>query len=212
MTQFPGRTVGVALALGVVAARSSAQEPVAEARALLKTIVEINSTHERGSTTPIARLLAGRFTAAGFPVADVQVLGPGPRKQNLVVRWRAAASTQKPILFISHLDVVEAKREDWATDPFKFVEKDGYYYARGIWDDAERYLGQAIANYVTLLNPELLVLGGGVMTTVPGLAPALERQVRAQATVLSRDVRVALAGLGDSSAIFGVADRVWGHG
>ena len=137
MTQFPGRTVGVALALalGVLAARSSAQEPVAEARALLKTIVEINSTHERGSTTPIARLLAGRFTAAGFPAADVQVLGPGPRKQNLVVRWRAAASTQKPILFISHLDVVEAKREDWATDPFKFVEKDGYYYARGIWDD-----------------------------------------------------------------------------
>ena len=83
--------------------------------------------------------------------------------------------------------------------------------ARRIWDDAERYLGQAIGNYVTLLNPELLVLGGGVMTTVPGLAPALERQVRAHATVLSRDVRVALAGLGDSSAIFGAADRVWGQ-
>ena len=87
----------------------------------------------------------------------------------------------------------------------------GDAFARGIWDDAERYLGQAIANYVTLLNPELLVLGGGVMTTVPGLAPALERQVRQHATVLSRDVRVALAGLGDSSAIFGAADRVWGH-
>ena len=55
------------------------------------------------------------------------------------------------------------------------------------------------------------MLGGGVMTTVPGLAPALERQVRAHATVLSRDVRIARAGLGDSSAIFGAADRVWGH-
>ena len=84
-------------------------------------------------------------------------------------------------------------------------------FARSIWDDAQRLLGQAIANYVTLLNPELLVLGGGVMTTVPELAPALERQVRAHATVLSRDVRVARAGLGDSSAIFGAADRVMGQ-
>jgi glucokinase len=88
----------------------------------------------------------------------------------------------------------------------------GDVFARGLWDDAERFLGQAIANYVTLLNPELLVLGGGVMTTVPGLAPALERQIRAHATVLSRDVRIARAGLGDSSAIFGAADRVWGQG
>ncbi len=87
----------------------------------------------------------------------------------------------------------------------------GDAFAEAIWGDAERYLGQAIGNYVTLLNPELLVLGGGVMTTVPGLAPALEREVRAHATVLSRDVRIARAGLGDSSAIFGAADRVWGH-
>lgn len=88
---------------------------------------------------------------------------------------------------------------------------EGDAFARALWDDAERYLGQAIANYVTLLNPELLVLGGGVMTTVPSLAQGLERQVRAHATVLSRDVRIARAGLGDSSAIFGAADRVWGQ-
>ncbi len=87
----------------------------------------------------------------------------------------------------------------------------GDAFAKAIWSDAERSLGQAIGTYVTLLNPELLVLGGGVMTTVPGLAPALEREVRAHATVLSRDVRIAHAGLGDSSAIFGAADRVWGH-
>jgi glucokinase len=87
----------------------------------------------------------------------------------------------------------------------------GDAFAKGLWDDAERFLGQAIANYVTLLNPELLVLGGGVMTTVPSLARALERQIRAHATVLSRDVRIARAGLGDSSAIFGAADRVWGQ-
>ncbi len=88
---------------------------------------------------------------------------------------------------------------------------EGDAFARTLWDDAERYLGQAIANYVTLLNPELLVLGGGVMTTVPSLAQGLERQVRAHATVLSRDVRIVRAGLGDSSAIFGAADRVWGQ-
>ena len=88
---------------------------------------------------------------------------------------------------------------------------EGDAFARTLWDDAERFLGQAIANYVTLLNPDLLVLGGGVMTTVPRLAQALERQVRSHATVLSRDVRIARAGLGDSSGIFGAADRVWGR-
>ena len=131
----PERIGAATLLLLLIAAPLAAQEPVAEARALLKTIVEINSTHEHGSTTPIARLLAARFIAAGFPATDVEVLGPGPRKQTLVARWRAVAPTQKPVLFMSHLDVVEAKREDGGTDPFKFVEKDGYFYARGIWDD-----------------------------------------------------------------------------
>lgn len=87
----------------------------------------------------------------------------------------------------------------------------GDAFAKSLWDDAERYLGQAVANYVTLLDPELLVLGGGVMTTVPSLAAAIEREVRAHATLLSRDVRIARAGLGDSSGIFGAADRVWGQ-
>ncbi len=67
----------------------------------------------------------------------------------------------------------------------------------------------ALANYITLLNPELLVLGGGVMTTVPALAESLARQVRARTTVMSREVRVAQAALGDSAGIFGAADRVW---
>ena len=87
----------------------------------------------------------------------------------------------------------------------------GDAFAKRLWDDAERYLGQAVANYVTLLDPEILVLGGGVMTTVPSLAAAIEREVRAHATLLSRDVRIARAGLGDSSGIFGAADRVWGQ-
>ncbi len=82
-------------------------------------------------------------------------------------------------------------------------------FAREIWAEAEQYLGMALANYVTLLNPELLVLGGGVMITVPALADALAERIRALTTVLARGVRVERAALGDSAGIFGAADRVW---
>ncbi len=83
--------------------------------------------------------------------------------------------------------------------------------AREMWSDAERYLGMALAGYVTLINPELLVLGGGIMTTVPELAETLAARVGAETTVMARGVRVARAGLGDSAGIFGAADRVWGR-
>lgn len=82
-------------------------------------------------------------------------------------------------------------------------------FAAMVWDEALRYLGAALANYVTILNPELLVLGGGIMTAVPTLAESLTERIRAHATMMSRDVRVARAGLGDSAGIFGAADRVW---
>jgi glucokinase len=85
----------------------------------------------------------------------------------------------------------------------------GDRFAREIWTEAEQYLGMALANYVTLLNPELLVLGGGVMITVPALADALAERIRALTTVLARSVRVERAALGDSAGIFGAADRVW---
>ena len=85
----------------------------------------------------------------------------------------------------------------------------GDAFAATLWEEALRYLGAALANYVTLLNPELLVLGGGIMTTVPSLAESLTERIRAHATMMSRDVRVARAGLGDSAGIFGAADRVW---
>src|SRR6202040_1576236 len=71
---------------------------------------------------------------AGFPPEDVIVLGPNERKGNLVARLRGSGGTLKPILIIGHLDVVEARSEDWTTDPFRFVEKDGYFYGRGTQD------------------------------------------------------------------------------
>jgi acetylornithine deacetylase/succinyl-diaminopimelate desuccinylase-like protein len=72
---------------------------------------------------------------AGFPSADVQVLGPTDRKGNMIARYRGKPGSKlAPILIIAHLDVVEARREDWTTDPFQFVEQDGYYYGRGTQD------------------------------------------------------------------------------
>ncbi len=76
-----------------------------------------------------------RLLDVGFPVGDVVVIGPEARHGNLVARYRGApGSTKKPVLIIAHLDVVEAKREDWTTDPFQFVEKDGYFYGHGTQD------------------------------------------------------------------------------
>ena len=77
--------------------------------------------------------MAQRFRDAGFPDSDMQILGPNDRKKNLVVRFHGSGK-HKPVLLIGHLDVVEARREDWTTDPFQFVEKDGYYYGRGTQD------------------------------------------------------------------------------
>ena len=102
-------------------------------RDLLRELIEINTTHSVGSTGKAAEAMAARLRAAGFPASDVQVLGPRFDRANLVARLRGTG-TRKPILLISHLDVVEARKEDWTTDPFQFVEKDGYFYGRGTMD------------------------------------------------------------------------------
>jgi acetylornithine deacetylase/succinyl-diaminopimelate desuccinylase-like protein len=102
---------------------------------IFKQLIEINTTDSVGSTTVAAQAMAQRLLDAGFPKADVVVLGPNDRKGNMVARYRGKAGSKlKPVLIIGHLDVVEAKREDWSTDPFKFVEKDGYFYGRGTQD------------------------------------------------------------------------------
>jgi len=101
--------------------------------AIFKQLIEINTTDSVGSTTVAAEAMAKRLLDAGFPASDVQVLGPNSRKGNMVARLHGTGK-YKPILFIGHLDVVEALRADWTTDPFKFVEKDGYYYGRGTND------------------------------------------------------------------------------
>jgi len=101
---------------------------------IYKQLIEINTTDSVGNTTTAAEAMAARLRAAGFAPADVQVLAPNPRKGNLVARLRGSGSG-KPILLLAHLDVVEAKKEDWSVDPFVLIEKDGYYYGRGTGDD-----------------------------------------------------------------------------
>jgi acetylornithine deacetylase/succinyl-diaminopimelate desuccinylase-like protein len=107
------------------------------AREIYKEMIEINSSVMTGTTTPVAQALAARFRAAGFPESDIFLGGPVPGKWNLVVRYHGTGGPLKPILLLAHTDVVEAKKEDWSPDldPFKFLERDGYFYGRGTLDD-----------------------------------------------------------------------------
>jgi acetylornithine deacetylase/succinyl-diaminopimelate desuccinylase-like protein len=102
-------------------------------RDIFRELIEINTTDSVGNNTRAAEAMAKRLRDAGFPAADIQVLGPNERKGNLVARLRGSGA-KRPVLIIGHLDVVEARREDWTTDPFQFVEKDGYFYGRGTQD------------------------------------------------------------------------------
>jgi len=81
---------------------------------IFKQLIEINSTDSVGSVTVAAEAMAQRFRDAGFDESDLHVLGPNDRKKNLVVRLHGSG-TQKPVLLIGHLDVVEAHREDWTS-------------------------------------------------------------------------------------------------
>jgi acetylornithine deacetylase/succinyl-diaminopimelate desuccinylase-like protein len=106
------------------------------AREILKQLIEINTTDSVGDNTKAAEAMAARFREAGYPDADIRVLAPVARKGNVVVRLRGTGGQNgpRPVLFIGHLDVVEAKREDWSVDPFTLLEKDGYFYGRGTLD------------------------------------------------------------------------------
>jgi acetylornithine deacetylase/succinyl-diaminopimelate desuccinylase-like protein len=149
------RNAGLALIASLVAGASaaSAADPAPTAGALAgppaaqqlmrevyKELVEINTTASVGDTYAAAKAMAARLVAAGYPKADVQAFQAAPKRGNLVARLRGTGK-RKPLLLVAHIDVVEAKREDWTTDPFKLVEKDGYFYGRGTGDD--KYMAAA---------------------------------------------------------------------
>ena len=100
---------------------------------IFKQLIEINTTDSVGNVSTAAEAMAQRFHEAGFPDTDIHIGGPNDRKKNVVVHYHGSGK-HKPVLLIGHLDVVEARREDWTTDPFQFVEKDGYFYGRGTQD------------------------------------------------------------------------------
>ena len=103
------------------------------ARDIFRQLIETNTSHSVGSVTAACKKVQQRLLDAGFPASNLSLMGPSERKQNLVIRYRGSGQ-RKPILIIAHLDVVEAQRSDWTTDPFQFVEKDGYFYGRGTQD------------------------------------------------------------------------------
>ena len=102
---------------------------------IFKQLIETNTTHSTGSTAAAAEAMRDRLLKAGFPAGDMEIVGPRDKRLNLVVRYRAAkGAVGKPVLFICHLDVVEANRSDWTMDPFQLNEKDGFFYGRGAQD------------------------------------------------------------------------------
>jgi acetylornithine deacetylase/succinyl-diaminopimelate desuccinylase-like protein len=107
-----------------------------EFRALYKELVETNTTLSAGSCTLLADKVAGHLKAAGFGDQDLTpfFVPEHPKEGGLVAVLTGSSKTAKPILLLGHLDVVEAKREDWTRDPFVLVEENGYFYGRGAAD------------------------------------------------------------------------------
>lgn len=133
--KFLGMLIGSSLAGAGIAAAGSADE--AAFRAIYQELVEINTTRSAGSCTRAAEAMRARLLAAGIAADDARILAPPDRPQDgsLIAVLHGRESSAKPILLLAHLDVVEAKRDDWQRDPFKLVEENGWFYARGASDD-----------------------------------------------------------------------------
>ena len=130
-------TTAVMFLLACAPARPDSSSREARFREIYKELVETNTTLSSGSCTLAAERMAARLKAAGLPDSDLHLFtAPGhPKEGGLVAVYPGREPKYKAILLLAHLDVVEAKREDWARDPFKLVEENGNFYARGAIDD-----------------------------------------------------------------------------
>jgi acetylornithine deacetylase/succinyl-diaminopimelate desuccinylase-like protein len=142
MRLAPACVPSLALALALALPAAGAQQLTSDqrfAQEVYKELIEINTSTMTSGTTVAAQAMAKRFRDAGFPEADLFVGGARDDKHNLVVRYhgKGGANGPKPLLLLAHLDVVEALKSDWSPDldPFKFLERDGYFYGRGTSDD-----------------------------------------------------------------------------
>jgi len=134
--------VGASSAADLRASRASAASKQARAgepafRELYKELIEIDTTLSSGSCTEAANAMKARLSKAGYPDSDLHVIAPPerPKDGNLIALLPGTDASLKPIMLLAHIDVVEAKREDWERDPFKLTEEDGFFYARGASDD-----------------------------------------------------------------------------
>jgi len=125
-----------ALLSGACMAQSSAPDEDAF-RDLYRQLIEINTTRSIGSCTEAADAMRAHLLAAGIPAADMQILAPPDRPKDgaLIAVLHGRDPKTKSILLLAHIDVVEAKREDWERDPFKLLEENGWFYGRGASDD-----------------------------------------------------------------------------
>jgi acetylornithine deacetylase/succinyl-diaminopimelate desuccinylase-like protein len=135
LIRFFGLVTAICLATNSWAATTEIHQ--AELREIYQQLIEINTTLSAGSCTEAAQAMAGRLKAAGIPQQDIHVIVPPdwPTQGNLIASIPGTSTDLGPILLLAHIDVVEARREDWERDPFKLVEENGYFYARGAWDD-----------------------------------------------------------------------------
>jgi acetylornithine deacetylase/succinyl-diaminopimelate desuccinylase-like protein len=165
-SQFPHRCAKTVLALSLalcgIAGMTGASAQTSTAPASLtpqqqrfhdiyKELIEINTTHSTGDNTLAARAMEKRLVEAGFAPGDIQIFEPFPKKGNLVLRFKGNGS-KKPLLLLAHIDVVEARREDWKTDPFKLQETGGYFTARGSIDD--KAMASALVSVLGQLKQE----------------------------------------------------------
>src|SRR5918996_5703186 len=145
MKRFLAAVIGATVSTAALAATDPRTLPTqlapawqVKTREVFKQAIEIPSVHNRGEMPRVAKLLADQFRAAGIPEADIHIMPyealPGDNTVALIVRWRSPNATKKPMLVLGHMDVVEAKREDWKYDPFVFREEGGYFLGRGTID------------------------------------------------------------------------------
>jgi acetylornithine deacetylase/succinyl-diaminopimelate desuccinylase-like protein len=136
MSKLIGAVAAIAIAATAAHAQTASPDQAAF-RDLYKELVETNTTYSAGSCTLAAERMAARLKAAGFPETDLHLLVPPdhPKDGNLVAVYPGKDPKAKAVLMLAHIDVVEAKREDWVRDPFKLVEEGGYFYGRGASDD-----------------------------------------------------------------------------
>jgi len=169
MPRFPTGLLALVLSLAPVPIACAATDPGADralARELLAELVAADTTNEHGGTTAIAESLAKRFREAEFASGDVHVEGASERNRNLVVRLRGAGE-RPPLLLLAHLDVVEARREDWSLDPFTLTERDGHFYGRGT-EDIKGGAANLVATLLRLKRERVVPRGDLILALTAG--------------------------------------------